>query len=115
MAFAGLACGFAAAYLANYLFANIVFVAAACTCIGFGALSGEVLIRATGGPDLLCLPKAWPLTSAHRRTDVRSYGPIEAPGFGASDAQGWSESGSVPPAVGSQGTPVSIGPMMPPS
>jgi len=34
---------------------------------------------------------------------------------GVSDAQGWSASGSVPPDVASHGTPVSSGPVMPPS
>jgi hypothetical protein len=35
--------------------------------------------------------------------------------LGASEAQGWSESGNVPPSVASQGTPVSMGPVIPPS
>jgi hypothetical protein len=41
--------------------------------------------------------------------------PGELLGVGSSEAQGWSESGSVPLSVGSHGTPVSIGPLMPPS
>ena len=39
----------------------------------------------------------------------------EAIAQGASEAQGWSESGRVPPSVGSHGTSVSMGPLMPPS
>ena len=40
---------------------------------------------------------------------------VDAIRQGASEAQGWSESGSVPPSVGSHGTSVSMGPLMPPS
>ncbi len=52
---------------------------------------------------------------AFGRRQISGQGRVVGLAAGVSDAQGWSESGRVPLPVGSHGTPVWIGPMMPPS
>ena len=94
---------------------------------GPGARLNEPSVRGTTGERAVRCRWVW-LVRLSRGNAIRSvvpeghgpgrgavYGRAGPVPSGAAVAQGSSESGRVPPSVGSHGTPVSIGPLMPPS